>query len=91
MNATSPTILPKSFETLQYFCQDQEMACHLAVILRLFLSLFSQFEFSHFLDHLLSKHIDTEYLVNATTTILPMSFLKLCRCFLPRFEDVHDI
>ena len=47
----------------------------LVVILRLMFVIFLQFELSHFLARLLSRHIDTGYLVNATPpTISPRSF-----------------
>ena len=49
--------------------------CYLAVILRLFLLLSSQFQLSDFLTQRLPTHIYTGYLVNATPpTILVKSF-----------------
>ena len=51
-------------------------------MLRLILSLLSQFELSHYLAELLPKHTDIGFLVNATPqTNFIWIFLKLYRYF----------
>ena len=68
------------FETLHVFCPGLTMWMTFGCVLRLFLSLFSQFGL-----------LDTGYLVDATPfTVLTESFWKVSGVLL-RSEDVFDV
>ena len=72
--------LPTVFETLQiFFAMDRRCACGLDIILRLFLSLFSQVELCHFFRR---YYYLCEYIMGTLCVQPCLQCLKLCFRFL---------